>query len=37
MNDSSGIQNETEGDATDVNVSFKTFFKEIQDVRAEVR
>lgn len=37
MNDSSGIQGETSGSATDVNLYFKTFFKEIQDVRAEVR
>ena len=37
MNDSSGIQGVTAGDETDLNISSKTFFKEIQDVRAEVR
>ena len=37
MNDSSGIQGVSAGSETDLNISFKTFFKEIQDVRAEVR
>ena len=37
LNDSSDIQGEAEGDATDLNISFKTFFKEIQDTRPEVR
>ena len=37
MNDSSDLQNESEGDATPINLSLKTFFKEIQDTRPEVR
>ena len=37
MNDSSDIQGESEGNATDLNISFKTFFKEIQDTRPVVR
>ena len=37
LNDSSDLQGEDEGDATDLNISFKTFFKEIQDTRPEVR
>jgi hypothetical protein len=36
MNDSSDLQGESEGDATDVNLSFKTFFKEIQDIAPTV-
>ena len=37
LNDSSDLQGESEGSATDLNISFKTFFKEIQDTRPEVR
>lgn len=37
MNDSSDLQNESEGSASAVNLSLKTFFKEIQDTRPEVR
>ena len=36
LNDSSDLQGEDEGDATDINVSLKTFFKEIQDITPTV-
>ena len=36
MNDSSDLQGESEGDASDINLSFKTFFKEIQDIAPTV-
>jgi len=37
LNDSSDLQGEAAGSATDLNFSFNTYFKEIQDLRAEVR
>tara|TARA_Y100001934_G_C12333117_1_gene766205 strand:- start:761 stop:1516 length:756 start_codon:yes stop_codon:yes gene_type:complete len=36
MNDSSDLQGEVEGSATDINISLKTFFKEIQDITPTV-
>jgi len=37
LNDSSDIQGEGAGDGTDIHFSANTYFKEIQDLRAEVR
>ena len=37
LNDSSAIQGEDAGDGTSINFSFNTYFKEIQDLRAEYR
>ena len=37
LNDSSAIQGESAGNGTSLNFSFNTYFKEIQDIRAEVR
>lgn len=37
LNDSSDIQGEDPGDGTAINFSANTYFKEIQDLRAEVR
>ena len=37
LNDSSAIQGEDSGDGSQINFSFNTYFKEIQDLRAEVR
>ena len=37
LNDSSAIQGEDAGSGTSINFSFNTYFKEIQDLRAEYR
>ena len=37
LNDSSAIQGEDAGNGTSLNFSFNTYFKEIQDLRAEYR
>ena len=36
MNDSSDLQNVTAGSGTDVNISLKTFFKEIPQLATPV-